>query len=131
MKIPKNIIFPLSFLKILCIIDVAWGGENLLEIIWSFRVFSSNMPIDPHEMGSCCKIHCPSIRLTAYILYVSGFTFQNVSSHLFRISCLYKYLFQFLQILKIIFADTITDMQKVKKFPLAEFWGGQIFCCDS
>ena len=58
MKIPKNIIFPLSFSKILCIIDVAWGGENLLESIWSFRVFSSNMPIDPQEMGSCCKFDC-------------------------------------------------------------------------
>ena len=55
MKIPKNIIFPLSFSKILCIIDVAWGGENLLESIWSFRVFSSNMSIDPQEMGNCCK----------------------------------------------------------------------------
>ena len=58
MKNPKNVIFPLSFSKILCIIDVAWGGENLLENIWSFRVFSSNMPIDPQEMGSCCKFDC-------------------------------------------------------------------------
>ena len=58
MKNPKNVIFPLSFSKILCIIDVAWGGENLLESIWSFRVFSSNMPIDPQEMGSCCKFDC-------------------------------------------------------------------------
>ena len=31
------------------------GGKNLLECMWSFRVFSSNMPIDPQEMGSCCK----------------------------------------------------------------------------
>ena len=52
------IIFPLFFSKILCIIEVAWAGENLLESIWSFRVFSSNMSIDPQEMGSCCKFDC-------------------------------------------------------------------------
>ena len=37
---------------------MAWGGENLLKRIWPFRVFSSNMPIDTQEMGSCCKFDC-------------------------------------------------------------------------
>ena len=79
MKIPKNIIFPVSFSKILCIIDVAWGGENLLESIWSFRVFSSNMSIDPQEMGSCCKFDCcgdlghPIVTCT--LLYTGSSTF--------------------------------------------------------